>query len=105
MGPRKFFMHLEASGVMVLTSSTNSGVVRSPVIMSSVVKYSELTRVQFPIRLAFAMIVNKSQGQSLSSVGIDLRNEVFSHGKLYVSYYSYCDEGLAGRFGYCKAEM
>lgn len=29
-------------------------------------------RLQFPIRLAFAMTINKSQGQSLKVVGIDL---------------------------------
>jgi hypothetical protein len=40
---------------------------------------------QFPVRLAFAMTVNKSQGQSLTCVGLDLRVPVFSHGQLYVA--------------------
>jgi hypothetical protein len=44
-----------------------------------------LTRKQFPVRLCFAMTMNKSQGQSLSTVGIDLRKPVFTHGQLYVS--------------------
>jgi DNA helicase Pif1-like protein len=44
-----------------------------------------LTRLQFPVRLAFAMTINKSQGQSLTHVGIDLRTPVFSHGQLYVA--------------------
>ena len=39
---------------------------------------------QFPVRLAFAMTINKSQGQSLQNVGLDLRTSVFSHGQLYV---------------------
>ena len=44
-----------------------------------------MTRRQFPIRLAFAMTINKSQGQSVNFVGIDLRTPVFSHGQLYVA--------------------
>lgn len=45
----------------------------------------QFTRRQFPVRLSFAMTINKSQGQSVKYVGIDLRNEVFSHGQLYVA--------------------
>ncbi|XP_073389622.1 uncharacterized protein [Physcomitrium patens] len=44
-----------------------------------------LCRRQFPITGAFAMTINKSQGQSYDRVGIYLRNEVFSHGQLYVA--------------------
>ena len=44
-----------------------------------------LTRRQFPVRLAFAMTINKSQGQSLSKTAIYLSQSVFSHGKLFVS--------------------
>ena len=36
-----------------------------------------LKRRQFLIRLAFAMTVNKSQGQSLQNVGLDFRKSVF----------------------------
>ncbi|PIA50576.1 hypothetical protein AQUCO_01200041v1 [Aquilegia coerulea] len=45
-----------------------------------------MARRQFPVRLAFAMTINKSQGQSVRYVGIDLRNPVFSHGQLYVAF-------------------
>jgi ATP-dependent exoDNAse (exonuclease V) alpha subunit len=31
------------------------------------------------------MTVNKSQGQSLSTVGVDLRSSAFTHGQLYVA--------------------
>ncbi|PIA65183.1 hypothetical protein AQUCO_00100580v1 [Aquilegia coerulea] len=45
----------------------------------------QMARRQFPVQLAFAMTINKSQGQSVKFVGIDLRNHVFSHGQLYVA--------------------
>ncbi|XP_026410947.1 ATP-dependent DNA helicase PIF1-like [Papaver somniferum] len=44
-----------------------------------------MTRRQFSIRLAYAMTINKSQGQSLKYVGVDLRSPVFSHGELCVA--------------------
>ena len=44
-----------------------------------------LSRRQFPVRLAFAMTINKAQGQSVSHVGLDLQTAVFSHGQLYVA--------------------
>ncbi|PIA29184.1 hypothetical protein AQUCO_06200046v1 [Aquilegia coerulea] len=45
----------------------------------------KMSHRQFPIRLAFAMTINKSQGQSVKIVGIDLQNPVFNHGQLYVA--------------------
>jgi len=42
-------------------------------------------RLQFPIRLAFAMTVNKAQGQTMNICGLDLENPCFSHGQLYVA--------------------
>ncbi|XP_028061087.1 ATP-dependent DNA helicase PIF7-like [Camellia sinensis] len=44
-----------------------------------------MTRRQFPVRLAYALTINKSQGQSVNFVGVDLRTPVFSHGQLYVA--------------------
>ena len=44
-----------------------------------------LRRRQFPVRVSFAITINKSQGQSFTHVGISLRDEVFSHGQLYVA--------------------
>lgn len=43
-----------------------------------------LHRVQFPIRPAFAMTINKAQGQSLPNAGLDLSLACFAHGQLYV---------------------
>ena len=45
----------------------------------------EFKRLQFPIRLAFAMTIIKSQGQTLQVCGINLEEPCFSHGQLYVA--------------------
>lgn len=42
-------------------------------------------RLQFPIRLAFAITINKSQGQTMSFCGLYLESPCFSHGQLYVA--------------------
>ncbi|CAM9635209.1 unnamed protein product, partial [Ectocarpus sp. 12 AP-2014] len=42
-------------------------------------------RFQFPVRLCYAITINKAQGSTLKQVGLDLRGEVFCHGMLYVA--------------------
>ena len=44
-----------------------------------------IDRRQFPLRLCYAITVNKSQGQTLNRVCIDLREHPFAHGQLYVA--------------------
>ncbi|CAN1821484.1 ATP-dependent DNA helicase PIF1 [Linum perenne] len=43
-----------------------------------------LKRRQFPIRLCYAMTINKSQGQTLDQVGLYLPKPISTHGQLYV---------------------
>ena len=44
------------------------------------------SRVQFPLGTAYAMTINKSQGQTLSRIGLDLRSSAFAHGQLHVAF-------------------
>jgi ATP-dependent DNA helicase PIF1 len=54
-----------------------------------------LHRRQFPVRPAFAMTINKAQGQTLKMVGIFLPKPVFTHGQLYVAMSRIgCPEGV-----------
>ena len=39
----------------------------------------QFKRLQFPIRLAFAITINKAKGQSLEKCSIDLNTDCFSH--------------------------
>ena len=61
------------------------------VFINRITLYSEneysfkFRRRQFPVRLTFAMTINKSQGQTLKKIGLDLRRDVFNHGQFYVA--------------------
>ncbi|XP_018568484.1 ATP-dependent DNA helicase PIF1-like [Anoplophora glabripennis] len=46
----------------------------------------EFKRTQYPMRVAYAMTVNKSQGQTFSRVGVYLKRPCFSHGQMYVAF-------------------
>ena len=47
----------------------------------------ELKRLQFPIKIAFALTINRSQGQSVSKCGILLPKNVWTHGQIYVAFF------------------
>ena len=57
----------------------------SLILTSSSEVFFKFKRQQFPVRLAFALSINKSQGQSVQHVGLYLRFPVFAHGQLYVA--------------------
>lgn len=42
-------------------------------------------RRQFTVMLSFAITINKSQGQSMSSIGLYFPRPIFTHGQLYVA--------------------
>ncbi|KAF1893508.1 hypothetical protein Lal_00001992 [Lupinus albus] len=48
----------------------------------------KVTRRQFLLTVPYAMTINKSQGQSLASVGFYLHRPIFDHDKLYVAFSS-----------------
>ena len=58
---------------------------RIPLIPSNSTLPFEFRRLQFPVALCFAMTINKSQGQTFKAIGVDLTNECFMHGMLYVA--------------------
>ena len=49
------------------------------------VKGIRVVRRQFPVLPAYAKTINKEQGQEEDVLGLDLRDDVFSHGQLYVA--------------------
>jgi ATP-dependent DNA helicase PIF1 len=58
---------------------------RIPLCPASNIFPFDMTRKQFPVRLAFAITANKAQGQTLQKVGLYLDKPFFSHGQLYVA--------------------
>ena len=45
----------------------------------------DFKRLQYPVRLSFAMSINNGQDQSLSVAGNNLETPSFSHGQLFVA--------------------
>ena len=45
----------------------------------------EMERRQFPVRPCFAMTSNKSQGQNLNMVGLNVTKEFFTHGQTFTA--------------------
>ena len=73
---------IEATIIIGTYSGTIVAIPRIPMIPADM-PFS-FRRLQFPLRLSFAMSINKSQGQSLKVVGLHLEKPCFTHGQLYV---------------------
>ena len=57
---------------------------RCRIISDSSEVSGKLQRIQIPVKVAFAMTLNKAQGQTFDNVGLYFRKPPFSHGQLYV---------------------
>lgn len=74
---------IEATIIMGKYKGESILIPRIPIISSEMIV--EFKRLQFPVRLAFAITINKAQGQSLNVCGLNLETPCFSHGQLYVA--------------------
>ena len=68
-----------------LHTGTRHAIPRIPQVRKIKGTCIEIKRRQFPLRLKYAMTVNKSQGQTLGRCVFDTRTQPFSHGQLYVA--------------------
>jgi ATP-dependent DNA helicase PIF1 len=71
----------------ILTGSASGQIVYIPRISMITNEHPfEFKRVQFPIKLCFAMSINKAQGQAMKVTGIDISDPCFTRGRFDVAY-------------------
>ncbi|KAK3242118.1 hypothetical protein CYMTET_48165 [Cymbomonas tetramitiformis] len=80
-------LHERSVHVIIVGDHTNTVhiIPRITFIFSPQLSNLEIHRRQFPLCLAYAMTVNRSQGQTLKRVLLDTTRPAFSHGHLYVA--------------------
>ncbi|KAF0763967.1 ATP-dependent DNA helicase PIF1-like, partial [Aphis craccivora] len=78
-------LHKNVIEALVITGFARRYIVIIPRITLIQTDYPfEFKIIQFPLKVCFAMTINKSKGQSLSMAGIGLREKCFSHGQFYI---------------------
>jgi len=81
---------IKSKVVIAVTLDDNSQVVYIPRMrfkfcLRYTVSFS-MTRVAFPLKLCYAMTINKSQGQGFQQALIDFSDDAFTHGHSYVAF-------------------
>ncbi|XP_014776285.1 uncharacterized protein LOC106873444 [Octopus bimaculoides] len=81
---------IKTTGIRILTTTFLNGPSAGVTVINPLMSLSpsavpfEFTRRHFPVKVCFVISINKAQGQSLQVVGLDLAQQVFTHGQLYV---------------------
>ncbi len=90
-GSRLIYKGMSSNNRLMICDYTVFGATREVTIPRIILKPKDTefpfdwSRRQFPVRVAFACTVNKSQGQTMKRVGVWLPAAVFGHGQLYVA--------------------
>ena len=86
-GSRLIVMEIHQRYLVCKTVIGNSLVLIPKIVLTTAEKDLPFTlkRLQFPLRVAYAITINKSQGQTLNKAGVILEKPVFGHGQLYVA--------------------
>ena len=90
-GTHLIFQSLSTNGRVLMCSYKYNGITKETAIPRIVLKPKtnefpfDWSRRQFPLRVAFACTINKSQGQTMKRIGLWLPSPVFGHGQFNVA--------------------